>query len=147
MSKTTKQPAAAELNAEDVDNDLNAEGITSAEVIAADVLNAGGESAGSEGDDSGEEESAGSEGDDSGEEESAGPEDDDSGEEESADPEYVVLTGNSVRHNGEVYRENEVIPVTGKDAERLLNAGIIADVSVLRQRVLSAKPAVTVTTG
>ena len=134
MSKTTKQPAAAELNAEDVDNDLNAEGITSAEVIAADVLNAGGESAGSEGDDSGEEESA-------------GPEDDDSGEEESADPEYVVLTGNSVRHNGEVYRENEVIPVTGKDAERLLNAGIIADVSVLRQCVLSAKPAVTVTTG
>lgn len=134
MSKTTKQPAAAELNAEDVDNDLNAEGITSAEVIAADVLNAGGESAGSEGDDSGEEESA-------------GPEDDDSGEEENADPEYVVLTGNSVRHNGEVYRENEVIPVTGKDAERLLNAGIIADVSVLRQRVLSAKPAVTVTTG
>ncbi len=134
MSKTTKQPAAAELNAEDVDNDLNAEGITSAEVIAADVLNAGGESAGSEGDDSGEEESA-------------GPEDDDSGEEESADPEYVVLTGNSVRHNGEVYRENEVIPVTGKDAERLLNAGIIADVSVLRQRVLAAKPAVTVTTG
>lgn len=134
MSKTTKQPAAAELNAEDVDNDLNAEGITSAEVIAADVLNAGGESAGSEGDDSGEEESA-------------GPEDDDSGEEENADPEYVVLTGNSVRHNGEVHRENEVIPVTGKDAERLLNAGIIADVSVLRQRVLSAKPAVTVTTG
>ncbi|HAT7514548.1 TPA: hypothetical protein JAV82_002316 [Kluyvera ascorbata] len=134
MSKTTKQPAAAELNAEDVDNDLNAEGITSAEVIAADVLNAGGESAGSEGDDSGEEESA-------------GPEDDDSGKEENADPEYVVLTGISVRHNGEVYRENEVIPVTGKDAERLLNAGIIADVSVLRQRVLSAKPAVTVTTG
>lgn len=134
MSKTTKQPAAAELNAEDVDNDLNAEGITSAEVIAADVLNSGGESAGSEGDDSGEEESAGSE-------------DDDSGGEESADPEFVVLTGNSVRHNGEVYRENEVIPVTGKDAERLLNAGIIADVSVLRQRVLAARPAVTVTTG
>lgn len=122
MSKTTKQPAVAELNAEDVVNDLNAEGITSAEVSSADVLNAGGESAGSE--------------------------DDDSGEEESANPEYVVLTGNSVRHNGEVYRENEVIPVTGKDAERLLNAGIIADVSVLRQRVLvAARPAVTVTTG
>lgn len=121
MSKTTKQPAVAELNAEDVVNDLNAEGITSAEVSSADVLNAGGES--------------------------EGYEDDDSGEEESADPEYVVLTGNSVRHNGEVYRENEVIPVTGKDAERLLNAGIIADVSVLRQRVLAARPAVTVTTG
>ncbi len=121
MSKTTKQPVAAELNAEDVVNDLNAEGINSVEVIAADVLNAGGESAGSEGDDS--------------------------DEEESADPEYVVLTGNSIRHNGEVYRENTIIPVTGKDAERLLNAGIIADVSVLRQRILAEKPAVTVTTG
>lgn len=123
MSKTTKQPAADELNAEDVANDLNAEGITSTAVVAADVLNAGGEGAGS------------------------GSEGDDTGGEESADPEFVVLTGNSVRHNGEVYRENTIIPVTGKDAERLLNAGIIADVSVLRQRVLAAKPAVTVTTG
>lgn len=123
MSKTTKQPAADELNAEDVANDLNAEGITSTVVVAADVLNAGGEGAGS------------------------GSEGDDTGGEESADPEFVVLTGNSVRHNGEVYRENTIIPVTGKDAERLLNAGIIADVSVLRQRVLAAKPAVTVTTG
>lgn len=121
MSKTTKQPAAAELNADDVANDLNAEGITSAVVVAADVLNEGGESEGSEGDDS--------------------------GLEETAAPEFVVLTGNSVRHNGEVYRENAIIPVTGKDAERLLNAGIIADVSVLRQRILAMKPAVTVTTG
>ncbi|CAH6019917.1 hypothetical protein AI3057V1_1464 [Citrobacter freundii] len=125
MSKTSKQPAAAELNAEDVANDLNAEGITSAEVVTADVLDAGGESA------------------DSG----SGSEGDDSGGEESDAPEFVVLAGNSVRHNGAVYRENNIIPVTGKDAERLLNAGIIADVSVLRQRILAAKPAVTVTTG
>lgn len=62
-------------------------------------------------------------------------------------PEFVVLKGNSVRHNGEVYRENSVIPVTGQDAERLLQAGIIADVSVLRQRVLAAQPSVTVTSG
>lgn len=123
MSKTTKQPVAAELNAEDVVNDLNAEGINSAVVAAADVLNEGGESAGS------------------------GSEGDDSGLEETAAPEFVVLTGNSVRHNGEVYRENAIIPVTGKDAERLLKSGIIADVSVLRQRILAAKPAVTVTTG
>ncbi|XTZ39570.1 hypothetical protein ACQYRI_06145 [Salmonella enterica] len=121
MTKATKQPAAAELNAEDAVDDLNAEGIAPAVVVTADVLNAGGESAGFECNDS--------------------------GEEESADPEFVVLKGNSVRHDGEVYRENTVIPVTGKDAERLLNAGIIADVSVLRQRILLAQPSVTVTTG
>lgn len=119
--KATKQPAVAELNAEDVADDLNAEGNAPTVAVTADVLNAGGESAGSEGNDS--------------------------GEEENADPEFVVLKGNSVRHNGEVYRENTIIPVTGKDAERLLSAGIIADVSVLRQRTLSAQPAVTVTTG
>lgn len=60
-------------------------------------------------------------------------------------PEYIVLKGNSVRHNGETYRENTAIPVTGKDAERLLLAGIIADVNVLRRRVLSMAPAVSVT--
>jgi hypothetical protein len=37
------------------------------------------------------------------------------------------------------------IPGSGKDAERLLAAGVIADVQVLRQRVLSAAP-VSVTT-
>lgn len=58
----------------------------------------------------------------------------------------MVLKGNSIRHNGEVYRENVRIPVSGKDAERLLAAGVIADVQVLRQRVLSAAPAVSVTT-
>ena len=60
-------------------------------------------------------------------------------------PEYIVLNGNSVRHNGDTYRENTAIPVTGKDAERLLLAGIIADVNVLRRRVLSMAPAVSVT--
>ena len=63
-----------------------------------------------------------------------------------AEPEFVVLKGNSIRHNGEVYRENMRIPVTGTDADRLLTAGVIADVQVLRQRVLSAAPAVSVTT-
>ncbi|WIO40979.1 hypothetical protein P2G42_13460 [Klebsiella electrica] len=63
-----------------------------------------------------------------------------------AEPEFVVLKGNSIRHNGEVYRENMRIPVTGTDANRLLTAGVIADVQVLRQRVLSAAPAVSVTT-
>ncbi|TJZ61594.1 MULTISPECIES: hypothetical protein [Klebsiella/Raoultella group] len=63
-----------------------------------------------------------------------------------AEPEFVVLKGNSIRHDGEVYRENMRIPVTGTDADRLLIAGVIADVQVLRQRVLSAAPAVSVTT-
>lgn len=60
-------------------------------------------------------------------------------------PEYVVLKGNHVRHDGEVYRENSVIPVTGVDAQRLLNAGVIGDAAVLRQRALSTNPAVSVT--
>ena len=50
--------------------------------------------------------------------------DDDGGDEKSEDTEsqeYVVLKGNCIRHDGEMYRENMRIPVTGKDAERLLS--------------------------
>ena len=63
-----------------------------------------------------------------------------------SEPEFVVLKGNSIRHDGEVYRENLRIPVSGKDAERLLAAGVIADVQVLRQRALSAARGVKITT-
>ncbi|KAB0587608.1 hypothetical protein F7P84_17385 [Edwardsiella anguillarum] len=63
------------------------------------------------------------------------------------EPEFVVLKGNSIRHNGEVYRENSTIPVAGQDAERLLQAGIIADVRELRQRALASQSSVTVTAG
>lgn len=76
--------------------------------------------------------------------------DDDGGDEKSGDPEsqeYVVLKGNCIRHDGEMYRENMRIPVTGKDAERLLQSGVIADVDVLRKRVLASQPSVSVTTG
>ena len=66
--------------------------------------------------------------------------------EESADPEYVVLKGNCIRHDGENYRENSRIPVSGKDADRLLAAGVIADVQVIRQRALSAVRGVKITT-
>ncbi|PTA91307.1 hypothetical protein CWM66_08685 [Kosakonia sp. H7A] len=59
--------------------------------------------------------------------------------------EYVVLKGNHVRHDGEIYRENMTIPVTGADAARLLKAGVIGDIEQLRQRVLSAQPSVSVT--
>lgn len=71
---------------------------------------------------------------------------DDDKYEEAADPEYVVLKGNSIRHDGAVYRENTVIPVSGLDAQRLLSTGVIADVQILRQRALSEKPGVKVTT-
>jgi len=60
-------------------------------------------------------------------------------------PEYVVLKGNHIRHDGEIYRENMTIPVTGADAVRLLKAGVIGDIEQLRQRVLSAQPSVSVT--
>lgn len=76
--------------------------------------------------------------------------DDDGGDEKSEDTEsqeYVVLRGNCIRHDGEIYRENMRIPVTGKDAERLLQSGVIADVDVLRKRVLASQPSVSVTTG
>lgn len=59
---------------------------------------------------------------------------------------YVVLKGNCIRHDGVVYRENTLIPVSGQDAQRLLAAGVIADVQALRQRALSADPGVKVTT-
>lgn len=68
------------------------------------------------------------------------------GQEEAAESAFVVLKGNCIRHNGEVYRENSGIPVTGKDAERLLAAGVIADVQALRQRALSAARGVKITT-
>ena len=76
--------------------------------------------------------------------------DDDGGDEKSGDTEsqeYVVLKGYCIRHDGEMYRENMRIPVTGKDAERLLQSGVIADVDVLRKRVLASQPSVSVTTG
>lgn len=76
--------------------------------------------------------------------------DDYGGDEKSEDTEsqeYVVLKGNCIRHDGEMYRENMRIPVTGKDAERLLQSGVIADVDVLRKRVLASQPSVSVTTG
>ncbi|HHO9703251.1 TPA: hypothetical protein ACRZE7_001124 [Escherichia coli] len=76
--------------------------------------------------------------------------DDDGGDEKSEDTEsqeYVVLKGNCIRHDGEIYRENMRIPVTGKDAERLLQSGVIADVDVLRKRSLASEPSVSVTTG
>ncbi|EIY2677757.1 hypothetical protein MMK78_004619 [Raoultella planticola] len=115
-------------------DDLNAGG-TGEDDLNVDDLNAGESAAGNQ--QQGDKGGADSSGDD-------GAEDD--ADEEAAAPEFVVLKGNCIRHDGEIYRENVRIPVSGKDAERLLAAGVIADVQVLRQRILSAVPAVSVTT-
>lgn len=112
--------ATLDLNAESVPQDLNAEGATQGSVTTGDVLNP------DEGDENSAPEHTGQHSHDE-------------------KPEYVVLKGNHIRHDGEIYRENTIIPVDGKDAERLLQAGVIADVSVLRQRVLEARPSVSVT--
>lgn len=116
-------------------DDLNAEG-SAKDGLSVDDLNAG---------ENTQEKQPLSKTDDS---ESSG--DDDGGDEKSEDTEsqeYVVLKGNCIRHDGEMYRENMRIPVTGKDAERLLQSGVIADVDVLRKRVLASQPSVSVTTG
>lgn len=94
-------------------------------------------------------EGAGADGVDTGDKQYDGDVADLSGSDESRNeeeaPEYVVLKGNCIRHDGVVYRENTRILVSGDDAARLLAAGVITDIQVLRQRLLSAAPAVSVT--
>ena len=125
MAKTTKTVLG---------DDLNAEG-TADDGLNIDELNAGGSVQGTQQHDE-------KDGDPSDDGDTA--EEDD--QEEAAEPEFVVLKGNFIRHDGEVYRENSLIPVSGKDAERLLAAGVIADVHALRQRALSAARGVKITT-
>lgn len=114
-------------------DDLNAEGATE-DALNIDDLNAGGSVQMTHQYD----EKDGDSSDDQ--------DDDEEDFQEVAEPEFVVLKGNCIRHDGEVYRENSLIPVSGKDAERLLAAGVIADVHALRQRVLSAARGVKITT-
>lgn len=125
MAKNTKT--------EPVD-DLNAEGATE-DALNIDDLNAGGSVQMTEQHDEKD--------DDSSDDQDA---DEGNPQEEAAEPEFVVLKGNCIRHDGEVYRENSRIPVAGKDAERLLAAGVIADVRALRQRALSSARGVKITT-
>lgn len=121
--KTSKAPAAAATAT--AADDLNADGTALGAILTDAVIPDSDKTAGT------------------GDTDDDVPDDDETAAEDS--PEYIVLKGNSVRHDGETYRENTAIPVTGKDAERLLLAGIIADVDVLRRRVLSMAPAVSVT--
>lgn len=68
-------------------------------------------------------------------------------QDETSDPDYVVLKGNCVRHNGREYGENMRIPVTGADAERLIQAGVIADLQAIRKKALSRAVGVSITEG
>ncbi|EIZ4416248.1 TPA: hypothetical protein ACYUOA_000174 [Escherichia coli] len=114
-------------------DDLNAEGATE-DALNIDDLNAGGSVQMTHQYDEKDSDS------------SDDQDDDEEDFQEVAEPEFVVLKGNCIRHDGEVYRENSLIPVSGKDAERLLAAGVIADVHALRQRALSAARGVKITT-
>lgn len=114
-------------------DDLNAEGATE-DALNIDDLNAGGSVQMTQQHDEKDGDS------------SDAQDDDEEDFQEVAEPEFVVLKGNCIRHDGEVYRENSLIPVSGKDAERLLAAGVIADVHALRQRALSAARGVKITT-
>lgn len=130
MAKETKSVLVDDLNAGGAGvEDLNAEGLNAGEGTQDNQVHSDTNADGSSGDDGAGDGGAG-----------------DDSVETVTEPEFVVLKGNSIRHDGEVYRENTRIPVTGTDADRLLAAGVIADVQVLRQRVLSAAPAVSVTT-
>ncbi|HGV9335275.1 TPA: hypothetical protein ACNOIO_002464 [Raoultella planticola] len=125
MAKETKSVLVDDLNAGGAGvEDLNAEDLNAGEGTQDNQVHSDTNADGSSGDDGA--------GDDS--------------VETVSEPEFVVLKGNSIRHDGEVYRENLRIPVSGKDAERLLAAGVIADVQVLRQRALSAARGVKITT-
>ncbi|EPK1684157.1 hypothetical protein RFD78_002944 [Klebsiella aerogenes] len=115
-------------------DDLNAEG-TADDGLNIDDLNAGGSVQMTQQHDE-------KDGDSSDDQDAA----EENTQEEAAESEFVVLKGNCIRHDGEVYRENSLIPVSGKDAERLLAAGVIADVHALRQRALSAVRGVKITT-
>ncbi|HCE8860353.1 hypothetical protein [Raoultella terrigena] len=130
MAKETKSVLVDDLNAGGAGvEDLNAEDLNAGEGTQDNQVHSDTNADGSSGDDGAGDGGAG-----------------DDSVETVTEPEFVVLKGNSIRHDGEVYRENTRIPVTGTDADRLLAAGVIADVQVLRQRVLSAAPAVSVTT-
>ncbi|MBD2781949.1 hypothetical protein [Xenorhabdus szentirmaii] len=57
-------------------------------------------------------------------------------------PEFVVLKGKTVQHDGVEYPENSVIYISGADAKRLLELGVIARLDDLKARFLSSNPEV-----
>ncbi len=56
---------------------------------------------------------------------------------QSPEPELVVMTGNTVQHNGVIYHENSVIDIDGDDADRLIQMGVAVRLDDLKSRLLS----------
>ncbi|MDE9588244.1 hypothetical protein [Xenorhabdus bovienii] len=61
-------------------------------------------------------------------------------------PEWVVLKGNTVQHDGVAYLENSVIYLSGDDAERLIQLGVVMRLDDLKSQLLSGN-SVTVQDG
>ncbi|CDG88089.1 hypothetical protein [Xenorhabdus bovienii] len=61
-------------------------------------------------------------------------------------PEWVVLKGNTVQHDGVAYPENSVIYLSGEDAERLIQLGVVMRLDDLKSQLLSGN-SVTVQDG
>ncbi|MDE9483070.1 hypothetical protein [Xenorhabdus bovienii] len=76
--------------------------------------------------------------------ESPSDEDDSISDEQS--PEWVVMKGNTVQHDGVVYPENSVIYLSGEDAERLIQLGVVMRLDALKSQLLSGN-SVTVQDG
>ncbi|MDE1484087.1 hypothetical protein [Xenorhabdus bovienii] len=67
-------------------------------------------------------------------------------DEEEDVPEWVVLKGNTVQHDGVAYPENSVIYLSGEDAERLIQLGVVMRLDALKSQLLSGN-SVTVQDG
>ncbi|MDE9557032.1 hypothetical protein KKJ06_16765 [Xenorhabdus bovienii] len=67
-------------------------------------------------------------------------------DEEEDVPEWVVMKGNTVQHDGVVYPENSVIYLSGEDAERLIQLGVVMRLDALKSQLLSGN-SVTVQDG
>lgn len=52
-------------------------------------------------------------------------------------PEWVVLKGNTVQHDGVAYPESSVIYLSGEDAERLIQLGVVMRLDDLKSQLLS----------
>lgn len=58
---------------------------------------------------------------------------------------YVVVKGRSVQHNGTLYTESQQIELDEIDAERLVDLGVVMSLASVREKLIQANPAGTVT--
>lgn len=58
---------------------------------------------------------------------------------------YVVVKGRSVQHNGILYTESQQIELDEIDANRLVTLGVVMSLASVREKLVQANPAGTVT--